>query len=217
MVFSSLFSLPLSFHAIVCMHTSNRLCGFVVSALRRYAYVIRSISLLRTMAEESNRNRRSTEIRFRDVKVKSEVRTCSLRVSSREVHFLISRVSPFLPPSLSLSLSLSFFFFRSLLYDFSFSLFATFEGDFHARMPRRSDALEWIIAIFRHLPRLPFVRPEESRKIHWKKRLAVNAGEHPATCQLCALWNRRHLGKTRRRSPACNSATWRLLISLIKI
>jgi len=117
MVFSSLFSLPLSFHAIVCMHTSNRLCGFVVSALRRYAYVIRSISLLRTMAEESNRNRRSTEIRFRDVKVKSEVRTCSLRVSSREVHFLISRVSPFLPPSLSLSLSLSL--------SFSFALFCT--------------------------------------------------------------------------------------------
>jgi len=98
MVFSSLFSLPLSFHAIVCMHTSNRLCGFVVSALRRYAYVIRSISLLRTMAEESNRNRRSTEIRFRDVKVKSEVRTCSLRALS-----------------LSLSLSLSF----------SFALFCT--------------------------------------------------------------------------------------------
>jgi len=129
MVFSSLFSLPLSFHAIVCMHTSNRLCGFVVSALRRYAYVIRSISLLRTMAEESNRNRRSTEIRFRDVKVKSEVRTCSLRVSSREVHFLISRVSPFLPPSLSLSLSL--FLFLSLSFvRFFFLSFCYFRGRF---------------------------------------------------------------------------------------
>jgi len=209
MVLSSLFSLPLSFHVIVCTRTSNRLCGFAVGASRRYAYVIQSISLLRIMAEESNRNHRSTGTRFHDVKAESELRTCLLRVSLREVHSLASLLS-----------SLCLFLSRSLLYDFFFSLFATFvsvEGNFHARIPRRSDALEWIIAIFRHLPRLPFARLEESRKIHWKKRLAVNAGEHPATCQLCALWNRRHLGKTRRRSPACNSTTWRLLISLIKI